>query len=277
MCRHKIFVTMSRDMLAFEEGEKKRLGLSISRLRQFFLKLVQLNSFKNANGLIFLNDYAFKKINSIVNIRDYKIIPHGINEIYKRKTFINRVISKKDKLKLVYVSPIWVFKHQWQIVKACYDLINIGFKIEVNFIGGGNRLGFKLFDKYISTYDPQRKFVKYHGQKSPDQIIKIMKNCNINIFASTCENLPNTLLEAMSFGFPILSSDRGPMKSILGNGAIYFNPEDSKEICKSIKKLVDSPSLQKKIVKVALKKSESYNWKKTTNQTFEYLEKFLPS
>ena len=35
-------------------------------------------------------------------------------------------------------------------------------------------------------------------------IIKHYKKCSVFLFASTCENLPFILLEAMSFGLPIL-------------------------------------------------------------------------
>ena len=45
------------------------------------------------------------------------------------------------------------------------------------------------------------------------------------IFASSCENLPITMLEAMASGIPICCSNRGPMPEVLGREGCYFDPE----------------------------------------------------
>ena len=50
---------------------------------------------------------------------------------------------------------------------------------------------------------------------SHERIIKELINSDLFIFASSCENLPNTLLEAMASSIPIISSSKGPMREIL--------------------------------------------------------------
>ena len=64
-----------------------------------------------------------------------------------------------------------------------------------------------------------------------------LSKSNIFIFASSCENMPITLIEGMASGLPIACSDRGPMPEVLQDGGVYFNPEDCKSIVFAIEKL----------------------------------------
>ena len=54
----------------------------------------------------------------------------------------------------------------------------------------------------------------------------VLKRAHLFVFASSCENMPNTLVEAMASGLPIACSDRGPMPEILRDGGTYFDPEN---------------------------------------------------
>ena len=55
---------------------------------------------------------------------------------------------------------------------------------------------------------------------------RLLADANLFVFASSCENMPNTLVEAMAIGLPIACSDRGPMPEVLRDGGVYFDPED---------------------------------------------------
>ena len=62
----------------------------------------------------------------------------------------------------------------------------------------------------------------------------------MGLFASSCENLPNILLETMGARLPIACSNRQPMPEILGEGGEYFDPEKSDTIYDAIIKLIHS-------------------------------------
>ena len=93
-------------------------------------------------------------------------------------------------------------------------------------IGGGQGNAQKQIEKSIKKFDPENKFVYLHPFLNKDQIINWLMKADIFVFASSCENMPNTLIEAMAAGLPIASSYRGPMIEILKDGGIYFNPEN---------------------------------------------------
>lgn len=91
------------------------------------------------------------------------------------------------------------------------------------------------------------------------------------IFASSCENLPNTLVEAMAAGLPIACSDRGPMPEVLQKGGVYFNPEDSVSIFEALKKIIENKTVRENIAEISLERSQLYSWERCARETWQYL------
>ena len=70
------------------------------------------------------------------------------------------------------------------------------------------------------------------------------------IYASSCENMPNILIESMASGLPIACSDKQPMPEFLKNGGYYFNANSVDSIQKAIINLIEDKDRFKKLNKI---------------------------
>ena len=113
------------------------------------------------------------------------------------------------------------------------------------------------------------------GHKNQQDLPKLISKSDIFIFASSCENMPNTLVEGMAIGMPIACSDRGPMPEILEDGGVYFDPEDEVSISKCIEKIITDREIREKIAARAKILSKKYSWEKCSDDTFSNLIKIL--
>ena len=86
-----------------------------------------------------------------------------------------------------------------------------GHNITLQLIGGGEGKAQKLLDKSINKYDPEASFVQVIDFISQNKVPEYLSKSNYFYFASSCENMPITLIEGMASGLPIACSDRGPM------------------------------------------------------------------
>ena len=105
----------------------------------------------------------------------------------------------------------------------------------------------------------------------------VLSKSDIFVFASSCENMPNTLVEAMASGLPIACSDRGPMPEVLGDGGVLFDPESPTSIAAAIRCLVADSSLRKKCSEGALKLADRYSWGRCGSATWRFLLSILQS
>jgi glycosyltransferase involved in cell wall biosynthesis len=268
------FVTMSRTMLPFEWGEIKRYGISWLLFRLLTQRYLQIATFRKADGLIFLSEYAQEVVGKSVkkNPKCTTMISHGISDRFYCQPRIQERIDAYDqtrRFQILYVSHIEPYKHQWHVIEAVAKLVQKGFPVWLNLVG---RLGnaVKRYHRAISEFDPNHKFVRYHGPQPYTELHSIYHQVDLFVYASSCENLPNTLLEAMASGLPIASSNRGPMPEVLGEAGLYFDPENPDDIADSLLQFLERPNLRKQKAWTAYVHAQSYSWERCARETFSF-------
>lgn len=271
-------VTMSRNMLPFEKNELKRYGISLKALRLILLKWFQSKSFKSASGVIFLTKYAEKNILKVTGRLPgiSSVIPHGLNDRFKIEPKEQYDISNYNltyPFRLLYVSIIEEYKHQWNVVEALAQLRLKGYPVELHLVGPSYPRALKSLNKVIDRLDKDRKWVKYHGSVPYIKLHEIYNQSNLGIFASSCENMPNILLETMAAGLPIACSNRGPMPEILGGFGLYFNPEKPDDISQVIEKYLIDPELRLKKAKSSFAYAQEFSWSNCADETLSFLNK----
>jgi len=268
-------VTMSQNMLPFEWREIFRYRSPIAILRLLLIRHTQIVSFKKASGIIFLTAYARDAIFKITGKVSGKsiIIPHGISRRFFLKPRSQRTVSEfsdSHPCRILYVSAIYAYKHQWQVAEAVALLRNEGVPIILELIGPPAE-GMKLLKNTIDKIDPQRNFIKFHGSVEYEKLNTCYANADIGVFASSCENMPNILIENMAAGLPIACSNMGPMPEMLGDAGVYFNPCDSKDIAGAIRRLMHSSDLRSNLAQLAFDSALQYSWQCCADQTFGFL------
>lgn len=270
-------VTMSRDMLSYEPGVIELFGFGKARFRLMLLHYFQNRSLRNADGVIFLTRYAADTIQrSCGPLKSISYIPHGVGDIFKRISPISDWPKSGERpLRCLYISNTEVYKHQWVVVAAIALLRSRGYNMTLKLVGGGTSPAQNMLNRAIKAYDPMRNFVEQLEFLPHGELPNHLAHADIFIFASSCENMPNTLVEAMAVGLPIACSNRGPMPEILADGGVYFNPVDTGSIAAAIEQIIISPSLRVAIAERAKNLSQQYNWKRCAEETLAFIVKTL--
>lgn len=266
-------VTLSQDMLSYEPGEINRFGLSRARLRLFLLRLVQNRSMRNADRVVFLTNYAAKVIQQTTGpLQQYVVVPHGVGEEFRQAGARNRLSNyPTGTIRFLYVSNAAMYKHQWNVVRAIGQIRRMGFNASLLLVGGGKGRAQELLDREISITDPAGEFVEQKAHVAHDEIPRFLAEADVFVFASSCENMPITLLEAMASGLPIASSNRGPMPEVLRDGGVYFDPENSDSITAAIESIITDAALKKRIASRAKELSAQYSWERCADETWKVL------
>ena len=270
------YVAMFQSMLPFHFREMCRYYFTPRFFKLLFLRYIQLNTFRRANGIILLNDDKsiprFQYLKSL-NI-PIAIIPHAASEVFLREPRPQRTIesySEKHPFRILYVSVVEAYKHQWQVVKAVNQLRQQGLPVALDLVGAGYKPALRKLMKVIRQYDPDGKFINYYGKASFDRLLHYYATDNLFVFASTCECLPIILLEAMASGLPIACSNRSVMPGLLKDAAVYFDPENTQDIVHAIQCLIESADLRTEISQKSFDRAKAYSWGLCAKETFSFL------
>lgn len=272
ICNFQPSVTLSQDMLPFEPGEMQRYKYGLGRLRLSILKIVYINALKSASAVIFLTNYAASMIQKVTGpIKNYKVIPHGVNDSFRNVSQNEMLKNDSTEIECIYVSGVAPYKHQWHVVRAVKLLREEGINVSLSLIGGGTGDSLNRLNKEIQLSDPENIFVKKYPFIPINEIPKLLSKSDIFIFASSCENMPITLIEGMASGVPIACSERGPMPEVLQDGGTFFDPESPESIKQAIYKIIEDPILRKSTVDRSLNLSLEYQWSKCADDTISFI------
>ena len=270
-------VTMSQNMLPFESGEAARFGRwSPMRLKMRLLRLSQGRSFRRAAGVVFLTEYARAGVSKAVGglACPTVIVPHGVATRFQKPPRRQRQvadITRQAPFRLLYVSIVMPYKHQTTIARAAIQLVRLGVPIEVRFVGAPWEPYAAEFRATLDDLDPQRRFLKWDGSAAFEDLHSLYQAADAFVFASSCENLPNILIEAMSAGLPIACSSRGPMPEVLKDAGIYFDPESTADTARALRELFEDAVQRERIAHRAWQEAQAYSWNRCADQTLGFI------
>jgi glycosyltransferase involved in cell wall biosynthesis len=273
VCPFRPAAVMSRDMLSYEPGEMRRYGFSKARLRLILLRYIQAISLRRADAAIFLTNHAANVIQTVTGpLPHVSIIPHGLGAGFRRNAGdASWPRAGERSIRCLYVSNAAMYKHQWNVVRAIGALRKRGIDVSLVLAGGGSGPAQRLLDRAIAETDARHEFVHTLGFVEHEKLPALLASADLFVFASSCENMPNTLVEAMAAGLPIACSDRGPMPEILEDGGVYFDPENVSSIADSIARIVADAGLRKRLAARARSLSDQYSWEICAGQTWALL------
>jgi len=145
-------------------------------------------------------------------------------------------------IKIVFVGRFAIPKDQLMFLKAFLQLpFNVKQKVAVIFVGDGpERSKAESFIKQNSL----DKQIQITGDIPRSKVFEILADSNIFVLISGWEGFPRTILEAMSFGLPIISSDVGGAKEAVGEkNGFLIKPDDITTLTKRLEQLILNPDL----------------------------------
>ena len=219
---------------SFDEFQVKNYGFSISfqkKVRSFSIKKSDIVVTPSQHLKNFILNLGFK--NKIEIINNGVFIPEE-----------NTNIFTNDQINITIVSRLVSHKNIKKIIRAISDLNNP--LVYLNIIGDGPELN-QL--QKISLESNNKNNIIFHGKLNRDEINHIFLNSDIYIQASNYEGLPHSLLEAMSYGIPVLCTPVGECKEILGNedrGYILDLPVSKNNIKSKISQIIGEKDIANK-------------------------------
>lgn len=97
------------------------------------------------------------------------------------------------------------------------------------------------------------------------------------VFPSLYEGFGLPVLEAMTRGVPVASSDRSSLPEVAGDAALLFDPEDEEAIRVSLERLLGEPELARRLRSAGLEQAARFSWATTAEGTLQSYRRALES
>lgn len=245
----------------------------------FFSKMLHLrklgiNILKNSDSVIFLSEsYKNKVIQKYIPqhlkkniIEKAMVIPNGIDNFWIEHRQ-NKVLKNRKKITIITVGEISDNKNQITVCKICDALEKEGYNIEYKIAG-------KILNQNTYNSIIKKKYVKYEGFLSKEELIEKYRESNIFVLLSKRETFGLVYAEAMSQGLPIIYTrgegfDKQFSEGVVGYSVDADNVKDAMKYIKLILEDYDRISYQ------ASYSCLQFDWKKIEEEYSDLYAKVL--
>lgn len=263
-----------QNMLPFDEAQQRAYPrFSYRRLRDNLLKRGLVSAMQRADLVVFISTYARESMaRKQIIPRAAITVPHGVEEKFFVNTALPDGFVLKDEPYFLYVSFLDFYKCQREVL-AAYSELKTKQKIreKLLFVGSGYSRYVELVKQDISALGLQEDVILL-GNVRHETLPALYGHATLNLFASTCENCPNILLEIMASGAPALVSNHGPMPELAGDTVTYVDPRNHTEFVSKWAEMLRNMGAAKANAARAAARAKTYRWEAAVAQTARAME-----
>lgn len=251
----------------------------------FILQKLSLNW---VDAIISDSESSKKDIIKYLGIKSSKIfsIPLAAEEDFKKSLNDTKLIQVRRKYKLpdrflLYVGDANWVKNLPFLIKGFSEIIKkkelvdlrlvlIGgvFLKNVDNIDHPELESLKKVSKLINELDLSNKIIK-PGNLEKEDLIAFYNLATVYVQPSIYEGFGLPILEALSCGTPVISSNGGSLPEVGGDAAVYFAPNNLPQFIKVLVEILLNQSLQKKLSNLALERATNFSWERVIIETRE--------
>ncbi|MCL6219158.1 glycosyltransferase family 4 protein [Zunongwangia pacifica] len=229
----------------------KNPKLSSNLFRNAYVNVAPSNFLKNEFESRGFND--LKLIPNSIDLKDY---PFKRREIFRPKLLWVRRFQRRYNPKMAL---------------RVLELLSIDHKDAELCMVGPEKDGSMQECKRLAN--KKKLNVKFTGKLKKKEWAAISTEYDFFINSTTIDNTPISVIESMSLGLPIISTNVGGMPILIEHSkdGILVNSEDEQMMLAEIKRIIDNPEIGKKLAFNAREKAESFGWKNVRKDWLEVI------
>jgi glycosyltransferase involved in cell wall biosynthesis len=201
---------------------------------------------RSCSKIICQSQLAADELIKLFNVDSKKIeVVHNWIDISRFST--SREVNRQrqdDIVQIIFVG--WM--HEKKGVQFLIPAIKLLSESRQNFrlvmCGGGG-----LFDSLVQTSRDLgiERFIEFRGWVKNEEVNRLLNESDIFVLPSLAEGMPNSLLQAMACGLPVVTTNVSSIPAIVSNmiNGVLVQPGSPEEICRGLITLIDNEPLRR--------------------------------
>ena len=170
---------------------------------------------------------------------------------------------------ILFVGRIFPSKNIGNLIKAFSKITdNVPHKL---LLVGGVRWKYQKNLKLIQDLGLTNKVI-LKDWIEPSDLPAFYNLADLFAFPSRYESCPAPPLEAMACGCPVVTTKRGGTPEVVGDSAMFVDPDDPDDIANGILRVLTNRELKDSLIHKGYKQINKFSWEKCARETLEALE-----
>ncbi|MDP3970793.1 MAG: glycosyltransferase family 1 protein [bacterium] len=247
--------------------------------QNFSINVLVPKSIEKAEHVIAVSESTEKDLKRLFNVSKKKVsvVYEGVTKVKAPSKLSMRRTLKKWKLAdryLFYIGTLEPRKNIAGIIQSFDELALEKLKKykDMQLVIAGAK-GFEFQDNYNAIKNAKSGKIRYIGYVTEKEKIALLNNAEAFIFPSHYEGFGLPVLEAMSYGIPVITSNVSSLPEVAGKAAELIDPSSLESLKKGIHKVITRKATRTKLAKSGKKQAKKFSWDKCAKQTLKIYKK----
>jgi glycosyltransferase involved in cell wall biosynthesis len=217
-----------------------------------------------ADAIIAVSEFTRAQVVALLGVppERVRVIHHGARRL--------ELPAQKREPIVLSVGAIQKRKNTERLVEA-FEVVGPEWKL---VLAGSTGFGSEAVMKKIER-SPVRSRISVLGYVTPEELGRWYARAMVFAFPSLDEGFGMPLLEAMSAGIPVVTSNRSALPEVAGEAALLVNPEDTAALARGLRDLTTSEALRDLLMGRGRARVREFTWEKAVRQTWDVYRELL--
>ncbi len=246
-----------------------------------YFKLVIPQMVRKADHILAVSTFTKNELMSILNVPEEKItVTQEASKITSMSRSIEDAARSREQIERLDINGSYILavgtveprKNLARLIKAFDSVSNELGDISLVIAGAKGWLT-KSVDMAMQNVNNDR--IKFLGRVSDEALEALYAQALCFVYPSLYEGFGLPVLEAMSMGAPVITSNSSSLPEVAGEAAILVDPFDIDDLAQSLVSLVFDTDKRELMRQLGFKQAAKFSWEKTAQLTIEAYKKLL--
>jgi len=173
-----------------------------------------------------------------------------------------------SKLYILFVSTIEPRKNIKTIISA-YNSLKQKYKIEHQLVLIGQK-GWHHQPIFAAIEASPWKSQIHHLNYLSDELVALFySQADVFVYPSHYEGFGLPVLEAMTLGAPVITSNTSSLPEVAGDAALFVNPDNPIDLVDAILQIISDSNLRRELIEKGQERAKLFSWERTARETLK--------
>jgi glycosyltransferase involved in cell wall biosynthesis len=239
---------------------------STPQFRQRFTLLAR-DAAARSDHIIAVSQFTATQVREYLNYPESQItvIYHGVDPIPDFLPPDQEEFRRRHRLEapfLLCVGAIQTRKNISRLVQA-FERIHPGCLL---VLAGSDGYGAEQIRQQVQA-SPARERIRLLGYVDQETLAKLYRTAAAFSFPSLDEGFGLPVLEAMSAGLPVVTSNRSALAEVAGEAALRVDPCQTEEIRLALERILSDTDCRQRLIEAGYRRAAEFTWEKAAAAT----------
>ncbi|MGK7895014.1 MAG: glycosyltransferase family 4 protein, partial [Xenococcus sp. (in: cyanobacteria)] len=169
---------------------------------------------------------------------------------------------------LLFVSTLEPRKNITNLISA-FNFLKQQHKIDHYLVLIGQK-GWQYKSIFMSIENSPWKSYIHHLNYLTDELVALFySKADVFVYPSYYEGFGLPVLEAMTLGAPVVTSNTSSLPEVVGDAALLIDPNDPIQLAEAILKVIRDSQLRQELIAKGKERTKLFSWERTARETLQ--------